>query len=353
MNIKKITVFISSGCCLGEVIRLLELITPLIEPMNLKDCKSTSSPLQIYSLCGGIIFSPSSSLIFMDSQRIKSREVFQSDILIITHSKKTDDKNTELVSDWLRAACPRAKQIVALGSGTLTLAKAGLLNRRSVTTHTAAAASLAKEYPLLRVDPLSALKIDGNIITTSENVNLLDLANVLLEAAYPKNHHHVPCPKKCSNLMLVTDVPPIDIRPNSISHRIILWWIKHIDENITMEDSASFLSMSERNFRRHFKTEVEYPPYLFLLLMRLELARQALVDSNLPVDKIARRGGLNDGQQLARVFRKFIITSPHKYRMEATTGQLPLPHPSYSALFNGQTIPFWLRELQIQAKGDF
>ncbi len=310
----------------------------------------TRNLIQIYSLSGGRVFSPASRLIFMDTLMIQGPKPVNSDLLIIAHGTRAVTDHAGELSGWLRAVCPGAKQIVALGSGVIRLAAAGLLNHRRVTTHSALAPLLAENYPLVNVDALSPLQIDGNIYTTNEHMNLRELAMLLIKKPLSlgsRSPHQGTAPRAGEG---ATAFHHAFARTDSIAHRVILWWLAHIDEDISMERSAEFLSMSERSFRRHFKTEVGYSPYLFLLLLRLELARQALIDSNLPIDKIALRGGLHDGQQLARMFRKFIETSPHQYRIEKCNDGLPIPHPVYAALFDGRTTPPWLRELQFAAK---
>lgn len=340
------------GCYFGEAIRLLELVISLEEPLAEQNQRSTRNLIQIYSLSGGRVFSPASCLIYMDTLMIQGPKPVDPDLLIIAHGARAAADHAGELSDWLREVCPGTKQIVALGSGVIPLAAAGLLNHRKVATHSAWVPLLAEHYPLVQVDDLSPLQIDGNIYTTSEQINLHELAMLLAKNSLSPGHR---TPQLLAISRTGDGVAAFShafTRSDSIAHRIILWWLAHIDEDISMERSAEFLSMSERSFRRHFKTEVGYSPYLFLLLLRLELARQAMIDSDLPIDKIARRGGLHDGQQLARMFRKFIETSPHRYRTEKCNEVLPMPHPIYAALFDGRTTPPWLRELQFAAKRD-
>ncbi|MEA9389716.1 helix-turn-helix domain-containing protein [Acerihabitans sp. TG2] len=350
-DVQRIAILTYPGCFFGEVIQLLEMLTSLRDSMVVPDQGNKRNLVHLYSLTGERLFSPSSRLIYMDTRMIQGAKPLQTDLLIIANGAWPVEEPAESVSGWLRATCPGAKQIVALGSGVLRLASAGLLNHRIVTTHSAAAASLAEHYPLVCVDALMSLQIDGNIFTTNEHINLRELAMLLIRRALIHNRRPIYPYTMPQSSAGVAPGDPILIQPDSIAHRVILWWLAHVGEDISMERSAAFLSMSERSFRRHFKLEVGYPPYLFLLLLRLELARQALVDSQLPIDKIARRGGLHDGQQLARMFRKFIVTSPHQYRSEKSRGGLSMPHTAYAALFDGCSTPLWLRELQFAAQG--
>ncbi len=346
-DVRRVIILTYPGCFLGETIKLLELLIAINDFAVRRGEHKIHFAIQFYSLAGGRVPSPSSRLIHMETLTVRGPIPVETDLIIIAHGTRASAAEpSDLLSHWLRAVCPGARQIVALGSGVLRMAAAGLLDNRRATTHSLLAPYLAAHYPQVIVNALPALQIDGNILTTSENINLRQLAQLLLNGPLPLTRP-LAAP---GGAMAIEDSMPviarIFTRSDSIAQRITIWWLRHLEEDVSMDCSALYLSMSERSFRRHFKLEVGYSPYLFLLLLRLELARQALLDSDLPIDKIARRGGLHDGQQLARMFRKFIGVSPNQYRAKCEGGQAWPTDPAYAALFDGHAIPPWLRELQ-------
>ncbi len=75
--------------------------------------------------------------------------------------------------------------------------------------------------------------------------------------------------------------------------------------------------MSERNFLRRFKIEMGITPSDYLLQARLAVTCSLLTDSELPVDKIARRSGMGNGDRLAKIFRKRMMISPTEFRMQS------------------------------------
>ncbi|NDL62832.1 helix-turn-helix domain-containing protein [Acerihabitans arboris] len=348
-QVRRIIILTYPGCFLGEIIKLLEMLAALNDFAVQHGGQKVQFVTQIYSSVGGRISSPASRMIHAETLTMRGPVPVETDLLIVAHgTRAAAAAPNPLLSRWLQAVCPGAKQIVALGSGALRMAAAGLLNHRQATTHSALAPYLAEHYPLVSVNVPAALQIDGNILTTSEHIDLRELALLLLKEPLPPNR-----PAQGGEQALQLDTTPVMARVftrhDTISHRVTLWWLAHIDEDLSMDRSARFLAMSERSLRRHFTLEVGYSPYLFLLLLRLELARQALIDTDLPIDKIARRGGLHDGQQLARMFRKFFKITPHQYRTQPREARPSLDHPLYAALFNGRAIPPWLQELQCDA----
>jgi transcriptional regulator GlxA family with amidase domain len=93
------------------------------------------------------------------------------------------------------------------------------------------------------------------------------------------------------------------------------WLEANVDRPISIDAAAQVAAMSERNFLRRFKSEIGMTPSDYLLRARLNMSCRMLVESRLPVDKIARRCGIGSGGQLAKLFRKYLATTPTDYRM--------------------------------------
>lgn len=92
------------------------------------------------------------------------------------------------------------------------------------------------------------------------------------------------------------------------------WLEANVDRSVFIDDAAQVAAMSERNFLRRFKNEIGMTPSDYLLRARLNMSCRMLVESGLPIDKIARRCGINSGGQLAKLFRKYLATTPTDYR---------------------------------------
>lgn len=94
-------------------------------------------------------------------------------------------------------------------------------------------------------------------------------------------------------------------------------WIEtHSAEPISIADAAHAVAMSERNFLRRFKSETGVAPSDYLLYVRLDACCRLLIDTDLPIDKIARRCGLGDGGRLSKLLRKQLATTPSEYRAQ-------------------------------------
>jgi transcriptional regulator GlxA family with amidase domain len=83
---------------------------------------------------------------------------------------------------------------------------------------------------------------------------------------------------------------------------------------VSIDEAAQVAVMSGRNFLRRFKDEMGMTPSDYLLYVRLDMSCRLLLESDLPVDKIARRCGIGCGGRLAKLFRKHLATTPGEYR---------------------------------------
>ncbi len=95
------------------------------------------------------------------------------------------------------------------------------------------------------------------------------------------------------------------------------WLQENCQRPVSIADAAQVAAMSERNFLRRFKLEMGMTPSDYLLQVRLDITCTLLTDSELPVDKIARRTGMGNGDRLAKVFRKRMMISPTEYRSQS------------------------------------
>ncbi|PLZ03568.1 AraC family transcriptional regulator [Burkholderia sp. WAC0059] len=114
----------------------------------------------------------------------------------------------------------------------------------------------------------------------------------------------------------------IETRPARM-RRLARWLRENCDRPVSIAQAAQEAAMSERNFLRCFKLEMRRTPSEYLLDARLEMSCRLLLATELPVDKIARRSGMGNGDHLAKLFRKRWSISPKEYRLRNRSGVHP------------------------------
>jgi transcriptional regulator GlxA family with amidase domain len=97
------------------------------------------------------------------------------------------------------------------------------------------------------------------------------------------------------------------------------WMRENLGKDISVADAAELAAMSNRNYLRRFKAEFGAAPLEYLLRTRFELICRLLIETDLPVDKIARRCGMGNGDRMGRLFRRRYGLSPTAYRVQART----------------------------------
>lgn len=80
------------------------------------------------------------------------------------------------------------------------------------------------------------------------------------------------------------------------------WLRKNGDRPISVVEAAQIAAMSECSFLRRFKLEMGITPSEYLLRARLDMTCHLLVETDFPVDKIAPRCGIGNGDRLAKIF---------------------------------------------------
>lgn len=92
------------------------------------------------------------------------------------------------------------------------------------------------------------------------------------------------------------------------------WIRENFSEPISVSQAAESAAMSKRNYQRRFKVEFGMTPLEYLLRTRFEVVCAMLMDTELPIDKIARRCGMGDGNRLGRIFKVRYGMSPTRFR---------------------------------------
>lgn len=102
---------------------------------------------------------------------------------------------------------------------------------------------------------------------------------------------------------------------------------EHVNRDIDFEDLAISLGLSYRHFRRLFKDFTGVSPKHYHNLVRINRAKDLLVEPLMRINEAAARLGFTDPYYFSRLFRKHTGLSPRQWR--STRGQmLPQESPS-------------------------
>jgi AraC family transcriptional regulator len=99
--------------------------------------------------------------------------------------------------------------------------------------------------------------------------------------------------------------------------KLLTEYIKdRIASDLSLGELAALVSRSPFHFARAFKVSMGVPPHRYVLLLRLELAKELLVGGPLSVTQVAHACGFASSQHMATVFRRTVGTTPTEYRRQ-------------------------------------
>jgi transcriptional regulator GlxA family with amidase domain len=239
--------------------------------------------VQFLSMNGGSVSSSSSARMWTDG--VDARHSIGFDVLFVAGGYGANAAaRDERLLNWLRSLRARTGTIEPIAEGRMVLAAAGLAERDDIRHPSSYLTHVARDSDSSR-SALMFIKRDLG----------LDVARGVADRVTPTM-------STCEKI------------------RAAARWIEaNCDREVSVADAAHAAAMSERNFLRRFKHDMHVTPSAYLLQVRLRIACNFLTETELPVDKIARRSGTGNGDRLAKIFRKRMALSPTEYRARSRT----------------------------------
>lgn len=235
------------------------------------------------------------------------------DTVIIPGWLPVEDPLPGGVRHALLDAHARGARLVTICSGVFALARTGLLDGRSATTHPGRAAQLRREFPQIRVEP-DRLYVDHGDVATSAGAG----AGIDLCLHIARKDHGAAYAALLARSMVMP--PHRQSRPERSAPSgnaldgLLEWADARLATPLSVDDLAAQLGVSPRTLARRFADQLGTSPGAWLLARRIAAARTLLEQTDLPVEAIAARVGLTSAVNLRRRFRAHVGATPGAYR---------------------------------------
>lgn len=243
------------------------------------------------------------------------------DLLLVAGGPElVDRKFDESIYAWLRAACGRAKQYGSICSGAFILARAGLLDNRTVTTHWNYASALSVLCPSSRVEADRVYVQDGNLYTSAGVTAGIDLALHMLrqdqgaELALNVAKRLVVVMQRAGGQSQFSPYLNSFADPTSPIAEVQRYILENLRRTLSVAELAEVSNMSVRGFSRAFSKETGTAPAEFVQHARIDAARALLENGNAPVKAIAYECGFGDTNRMRNAFVRSLGVSPQHYR---------------------------------------
>ncbi len=206
-------------------------------------------------------------------------------------------------------------------TGAWILAKAGLLNGKSATTHWEDLEDFTSNFRRTNVQP-DRFVIDKDIVTIGGASPTFDFMLHLIRSrlgyplalevasvfVYDETHFSTDAQPLVS-LGLLNDFEPRVTKAIRIME-------SRLDEPISVAAVARKISMSSRRLENLFRQHLQASPGSYYLNLRLQRARKYVTDTLLPMQEIAIRTGFNSLSAFSRSFKQSYHSTPSAYRQK-------------------------------------
>jgi transcriptional regulator GlxA family with amidase domain len=221
--------------------------------------------------------------------------------------------------DWVRERATRARRIASVCTGAFLLAAAGMLDGRRAATHWMYCVKLAQRFPKVRVQPDPIFVRDGPVWTSAGVTAGIDLALALVEEdlgralALAVARYLVVFLKRPggqAQFSAALALQAAEDKFDALHH----WINGHLADDLSLSVLADQAGMSERSFSRHYAEATGQTPARAIERLRAEAAQRLLLESRLPIKRIAQRCGFGSEETMRRSFLRLIEVAPQDYR---------------------------------------
>ncbi|RZF24868.1 helix-turn-helix domain-containing protein [Paraburkholderia sp. UYCP14C] len=311
--VKLIGILLYDGFSLLEAGTLAEVLHIANELQSSGQRRNVTYSVRLVSACGGMIACSSSVCVW--TERLGGQRFQGFDALYIpggTGAKRA--AADEVLIGLLTIACSQTGMVNPLGNGDLLLTAAGISRRdwgwvdRGIWGPETSNVAASTERGDALINSLALVKRDLGY----------DIAIAVAD--------HFTVSKDQNLTTMLSTMGAITLAEKA--QESARWLERNCGRPISIGEAARTVAMSERNFLRLFKREMGVTPSQYLLQARLILSCELLVRSDLPIDKIARRVGLTNGERLSKVFRRQFSMSATEYRLRKKSGATADPAES-------------------------
>ncbi|MCR9285546.1 MAG: helix-turn-helix domain-containing protein [Rhodobacteraceae bacterium] len=213
----------------------------------------------------------------------------------------------------------RGAVVCSACTGLTFVAAAGLAEGRKVTTHWGLEQRLSAAYPDLRLDTDRLLIEYSDLITAGGLMAWVDLALALIERflGYPvavaTARHFIVDFRRRDQRRFRRFLP--ELRHGDASILKVQHFLEtRSGDDVSVADMVRTSGLPARTFQRRFKLATGLAPKQYLQELRIERARDLLIETDRPVSDICFAIGYNDPPSFVRLFSRLSGLTPGAFR---------------------------------------
>lgn len=241
------------------------------------------------------------------------------DMLVVIAGFGTQNYATAALLAGLRRAARSARAVGGVEAGTWLVARAGLLEGRSATTHWEDMEDFSAAFPGTDVRP-DRYVIDGPIFTSGGAAPTFDLMlhlvrsrlgmAVALDVASVFIYDQTRAATDAQPLVSLGRLQGYDPR---VAQAIRLMEA-HVDQPLTVAAIARRAGVTPRTLEMIFRRSIGETPGAYYLRLRLNAARKLVTDTRVSMADIAERTGFSSTAAFSRAFSRAFREAPTRLR---------------------------------------
>jgi transcriptional regulator GlxA family with amidase domain len=248
-------------------------------------------------------------------------DVTHTDLVVVPTAGMDLRASAELNADLVAWLAERGKTtpIAGICTGVGLLAAAGLLDGHTATTHWGVVDQCRMLYPKVEWNTERFVTEAPNAFCGGGLYASIDLSLYLVE----RYCGHTVAVQTAKALLLeapriwqstYSAEPPRSAHGDEAVQRAQKWLMANFRSQVDLDELATQVGMSPRNFARRFKTATSEAPLSYLHRLRIDAAKHELENASRSVQEISQAIGYEDVAFFRTLFRRYTGTSPRDYR---------------------------------------
>ncbi|MCF5507011.1 MULTISPECIES: GlxA family transcriptional regulator [unclassified Pseudomonas] len=231
----------------------------------------------------------------------------------------TEDQAPPALLEWLRLQHAGGTVLGGVCIGSIMLARSGLLDGRSATTHWSSAKSFAASYPAVRLEADKPIVDDGDLITSAGLMAWSELGLRLVDrlmgpSVAGDTARFLVIEHSASASQCGSNFAPLLRHGDGAVLKVQHWLQASGAVDVSVAAMAQEANLEERTFLRRFRSATGLKPTEYCQHLRVGKARQMLEFTNGTIDHIAWTVGYQDPGAFRTIFKKITGLSPSDYR---------------------------------------
>ncbi len=253
-------------------------------------------------------------------------ELRRDDVMLVCGGVHVAESTTAKLLGWLRRETRKGVSIGGICTGSYALAKAGLLDGKRATIHWENIDSFTEEF--LDVDlTKSVYVVDGKRISAAGGTASLDLMLNLIASSHGEDLANAVADQMIySSIRTESDSQRLSVPTRiGVRHPKLSQVIQKMEVNIEEPISPSILAqevgMSTRQLERLFRRYLNRSPKRYYMELRLQKARNLLMQTDLSVINVALACGFASPSHFSKCYRSHYNTTPYRERGTRGAGE--------------------------------